>query len=102
MRERVTANVLHLARVGKPGNELPNVGQACLVLKGDAHCDVGQECLVTKQSAAWVHVSVQDKNGRQATKVKHTASLILLEDGLHVVQDAEGFVWVKQETSIDK
>jgi hypothetical protein len=40
-------NVLRLARVGKPGNELPNVGQACLVLKGDAHRDVGQECVVT-------------------------------------------------------
>jgi hypothetical protein len=29
--------------------------------------------------------------------VKHPASLMLLEDGLHVVQDARGFIWIKQD-----
>jgi hypothetical protein len=102
MRNRVTANILRISRVGKAGNELPSVGQVCLVLKGDEQRDVGQECVVTKQSAARVHVAFRDKNGRQATKIKHPASLILLEEGLHVVQDADGFVWVKRDTDVDE
>jgi hypothetical protein len=102
LRERVTASILRIVRVGKAGNELPRVGQTCLVVKGDEHKDVGQECVVTKQSAARVHISFRDRNGRQATKVKHPASLILLEDGLHVMQDAQGFVWVKREAREDE
>jgi hypothetical protein len=97
-QERVTVNIRRLVRIGKAGNELPEVGQVCLVLRGDERKDVGQECVVTKQSAARVHVSFRDANGRQATRLKHPASLVLLEDGLHLVQDARGCVWVKRET----
>jgi hypothetical protein len=53
--------------------------------------------VVVKQSAARVQVAFKDRNGRQATKLKHPASLVLLKDGLHVVQDAQGCVWVKQD-----
>jgi hypothetical protein len=99
VQEQVTTNIRRLIRVGKAGNELPDVGQVCLILRGDEKKDVGQECVVTKQSAARVHVSFRDKNGRQATKLKHPASLILLEDGLHLMQDARGCIWVRQETA---
>jgi hypothetical protein len=85
--------------VGKAGNELPDVGQVCLILRGDEKKDVGQECVVTKKSAARVLVSFRDKNSRQATKLKHPASLILLKDGLHLMQDARGCIWVKRETA---
>jgi hypothetical protein len=55
-----------------------------------------QELAVTKQSASRVHISFQDKNGRQVTKLKHPASLVLLEDALvHMVQDVNGFMWIK-------
>jgi hypothetical protein len=96
MRERMAANLRRLRRVGKAGNELPKVGQTCLVLRGDERKDIGQECVITKQSASRVHISFRDGNGRQATRVKHPASLVLLEDGLHVVQDERGFVWIKR------
>jgi hypothetical protein len=87
--------VWHLVRVGKAGNELPEVGQVCLVLQGDKCKDVGQECAIVKQSTARVQVAFKDKHGRQATKLKHPASLVLLKDGLHIVQDARCWVWVK-------
>jgi hypothetical protein len=99
IKERMLLNIRRLVRVGKAGNELPEVGQVCLVLRGDERKDVGQECVVTKQSAARVQISFRDKSGRQATKVKHPASLILLEDGLHVMQDAQGCVWIKRDES---
>jgi hypothetical protein len=102
IKERMLSNIRRLVRVGKAGNELPEVGQVCLVLRGDERKDVGQECVVTKQSAARVHISFRDKNGRQATKLKHPASLILLEDGLHVTQDAHGCVWIRREDNAEK
>jgi hypothetical protein len=84
----MAVSVRCLRRVGKAGNELPKVGQTCQ--------DIGQECVITKQSASRVHITFQDGNGRQAARVKHPASLVLREDGLHVVQDERGFVWIKR------
>jgi hypothetical protein len=85
--------------VGKAGNKLPAVGQACLVFKGDALKDAGQECVVTKQTTARVHVTFRTATGRQATKIKQPSSLILLENGLHVKQDAQGFVWIRRDST---
>jgi hypothetical protein len=51
--------------------------------------------VVTKQSASRVHILYQEWDGCQVTKAKQPVSLVLLEAGLHVVQDANGFVWVK-------
>jgi hypothetical protein len=95
MKEQMLISIRQLVRERKVGNELPEVGQVCLVLRGDERKDVGQECIVTKQSAARVQISFRDKSGHQATKLKHPASLILLEDGLHVMQDAQGCFWIK-------
>ncbi len=43
-------------RVGKAGNNLPELGQQCLVLRGEEKKDLGQEAVVTKLTAAghWV------------------------------------------------
>jgi hypothetical protein len=94
-QERLTANILRIVRVGRAGNELPGVGQTCLVVKGEEQKDLGQECVVSKVTASRVHVSFLDGNGWQATKLKHPSSLILLEEGLHVPQDARGCIWIK-------
>jgi hypothetical protein len=96
-RQRVSLGVQRLVRVRKAGNSLPEVGQGCLVLRGDELKDVGQEAIVTKQTAARVHIAYRDRNGRQATRVKHPSSLVLLEDGLHVCQDAHGCIWIKRD-----
>jgi hypothetical protein len=97
-QQRVAAGVLRLMRVGKAGNNLPERGQHCLVLRGEERKDLGQEAVVTKLTAARVHIAYHDANGQQATRVKHPASLVLLDDGLHVVQDPMGFVWIKLRT----
>ena len=89
-------SVRRLMRVGKAGNELPEVGQGCLVVRGDERLDIGQECIVTKRTSSRVHIAFRDGNGRQATRVKHPASLVLLADGLHILQDNKGFIWIKQ------
>jgi hypothetical protein len=45
-----------------------------------------------------VRVTYLDKNGQQACKMKHPGLLILLGDGVHVMQDDDGLVWVRQDT----
>jgi hypothetical protein len=79
---------------------LPELGQCCLVLQGKERKDLGQEVVVTKQTASRIHIAYLNANGRQATQMKHPALLVLLEEGLHVVQDTRGFVWVKQEDTV--
>ncbi len=91
------AGVQRLVRVNRLGKELPEVGQGCFVMRGDDKKDLGQEAVVTKQTASQVHITFRDGNRRQATRVKHPGSLVLLEDGLHVSQDASGFIWVKSD-----
>jgi purine nucleoside phosphorylase len=96
-RQRVELGVRRLVRVGRAGNMLPEVGQGCFVVRGKEANDMGQEAVITKRTASRVHIAYRDKNGRQATRLKHPGSLVLLEDGLHVSQDADGFVWIRRE-----
>jgi hypothetical protein len=99
-RQRVNWRIRQLVRVGRAGSQLPLVGQGCLVLRGDEQKDLGQEAVITKRTAARIQISYRDSTGRQATRLKHPSSLILLEDGLHVSQDANGSVWIKRETRV--
>jgi hypothetical protein len=96
-RQQVRAGVQRLVLVGRPGNEFPEVGQVCLVLRKNDKKDLGQEAVVTKRTASRVHITIRDDNGWQATRVKHPGSIILFEDGLHVSQDANGFIWVRND-----
>jgi hypothetical protein len=96
-RTRVTARVLRMTRIGKAGNELPAMGQVCLILRGVEGRDLGQQAVVTARTRARVRVAYQEQNGRQGSKLKHPSSLILLENGLEMAQDEQGFVWVKRE-----
>jgi hypothetical protein len=75
-QQRVAAGVQRLIRVGKAGNNLPERGQHCLVLRGEEKKDLGQEAVVTKLTASRVHRTYHDAN----------------DDGLHVVQDPMGLV----------
>jgi hypothetical protein len=73
-----------------------NWGRAVWFFKEKKERILGQEVVVTKQTASRVHISYRDASGRPATQMKHPSSMVLLEEGLHVVQDARGFVWVKR------
>jgi hypothetical protein len=70
-RQQVRARVQRLVLVGRPGNEFPEVGQVCLVLRKNDKKDLGQEAVVTKRTASRVHITIRDDNGWQATRVKH-------------------------------
>jgi hypothetical protein len=76
---RLAGRLRRLTRVGRAGSELPPVGQACLILHGVEG------------------VAYQERNGRRGEKLKHPNSLVLLEDGLEIAQDEQGFVWVQRE-----
>jgi hypothetical protein len=79
----------------RAGNELPPIGQRCLVLRGVEGQDLGQLAIVTMQTRARVHVAYLDLKGQQVSKLKVPNSLMLLEDGLEIIRDEDGFVWIR-------
>ena len=95
-KERLARGLQRLTRSRKAGNELPSVGQGCLVLRGVEGHDLGQPAIVTMQTKARVRILYIGADGRPASKLKQPSSLILVEDGLEMVQDEHGFVWVKR------
>ena len=94
---RMVSRLRNLTRVGKAGSELPQVGQVCLVLHGIEGRDLGQQAVVTSHTRARVQIAYRDQDGRQVEKLKHPNLLVLLEDGLGMAQDEQGFVWVRRE-----
>jgi hypothetical protein len=93
---RLSRGLQRLTRIQKAGNELPSVGQECLIMRGVDGQDLGQSAIVTLQTKARVRVTYVDANGRSTSKLKAPSSLILLENGLAVVRDEQGFVWVRR------
>jgi hypothetical protein len=85
-----------LTQSKKAGNELPPVGQRCLVLQGIEGHDLGQPAIISMQTRARVHVAYLDSKGRQVSQVKVPSSLMLLEDGLEIVRDEDGFIWIRR------
>jgi hypothetical protein len=84
-----------LTSTGVNGKRRPPVGRLCLILKGDAEKDLGRMCVVSRQTKCMVSVVWKEEtSGRTHEKLKHPESLIQLEDGLRVVQDADGMLWI--------
>jgi hypothetical protein len=84
-----------LTRTGVNGNKRPPVGRMCLILKGNAEQDVGQMGVVVRQTRSMVAVVWKDEvTGRTHEKLKQPESLVQLEDGLKVIQDADGMLWI--------
>jgi hypothetical protein len=89
------SRVRGLARTCQNGKRLPPVGRYCLIIKGDADKDFGKMCVVSRQTKCMVSVVWRDNDtGATREKMKHPESLIQLEDGLRVEQDADGMLWV--------
>ena len=83
--------------MGRPANELPGVGQMCLVVKGKAGDDEGQAAIVCRQTASRVEVKYLGPGGNAyKMKLKAPSSLILLEDGLAVKEEDDGSIWIKR------
>ena len=65
-------------------------------MKGIAGLDEGQLGIVTNRSRVMVDVTFAHPSGEGTqTKKKQPCSLVLLEPGLDLVQDAHGTVWVR-------
>jgi hypothetical protein len=92
-----------LTRTGVNGKKLPPVGRFCLILKGDADKDVGRMGMVTRQTKSMVSIVWKDElTGRVREKLKHPESLIQLEEGLRVEQDADGMLWVVRDREAEE
>jgi hypothetical protein len=98
-QSRLRRGVCSLLHMGPRGNVMPEVGARCLVVVGNARQDLGQMAQVTQRKTKMVEIQYRGtKNRRLEHKTKHPSSLIMLEDGLTVVQDDHGTVWVCRET----
>lgn len=92
-----------LTRTGVNGRKRPPVGRTCLILKGNAAQDLGRMCVVSRQTASMVEVVWKDeRTGRTHEKMKQPESLIQLEDGLELAQDADGMLWVRRRQDTDE
>ena len=85
-----------LTRTTVQGNVQPRIGQMCIIMTGIAGQDEGQMGVVTQHTKVMVEVTFAAKSGKGTiTKTKQARSLVLLEPGLVMVQDANGSVWVR-------
>jgi hypothetical protein len=91
---RLARALRQLTRSRKAGSQLPPIGQGCLNLRGIEGHDLGQAAVIITRTKAGVRVFFVDSNGRQVSDLKVPSSLMLMEDGLEVVQDMEGYGWI--------
>ena len=95
---RLARALRQLTQSRKAGSQLPPIGQGCLILRGVEGHDLGQAAVIVSQTTAGVRVAFVDSNGRQVSKLKVPSSLMPMEDGLEVVQDIDGYVWIRRST----
>ena len=94
-QERLRLSIRRLTRMETRGNRLPKVGTHCLVIVGNVTQDVGQMAEVTKVTVKMVEIKFRGSRNKQwEHKLKRPNSLIMLETGLTMVQDAHGTVWI--------
>jgi hypothetical protein len=84
-----------LTRFRPIGNAVPQLGQACLIVKGKAGKDEGQVGIVSDTTTAMVWVTyVQEKTGRRIACLKRPSSLVMLDPGVVAKQDKNGTLWI--------
>jgi hypothetical protein len=88
-----------VSQTGRNANRRPPVGRCCLVLRGDVDQDVGKMVMVVRQTGSMVTVRWKNElTGEPSSeKMKRPESLIQLEEGLVVAQDAHGMLWIQHE-----
>jgi hypothetical protein len=73
-----------------------------LILKGDIDKDLGRMGVVSRQTKSLLLIVwKEERTGRTRKKLKHPELLIQLEDGLKVVQDTEGMLWVVRDERLE-
>lgn len=83
----------------KIGSEsLPDVGQTCLIIKGEEEKGLGHMGIVLGCTQKRVTVGYRNsKNGKQEKRVKCASSLVLLGDGLEAFNDEYGRLWISKK-----
>jgi hypothetical protein len=86
----------HLFRARPRGNKQPEVGQFCLIIKGEIGNDEGQMGIISEQTAVMVRVTYMCKKKEGiATKLKRPSSLVMLDPSVTVVQEKDGTLWIR-------
>ena len=93
--QRLRKGFRHMAHMEPRGNSRPEIGMHCIIMVGTEQ-DRGQMAQVVDRKAQMVGVKFRAAtNRRMEYKVKRPSSLIMLESGLTMKQDAHGStVWV--------
>jgi hypothetical protein len=89
--------ILSLPRMSVRSEELPRIGEQCLVMKGKAGDDEGQVGVVTDRKRCMVEIAFQGPKGDIRRKLKRPGTLIFLKKGVTVKQDRNGTMWVQPE-----
>jgi L-fucose isomerase-like protein len=73
------------------------IGDHCVILVGKTGQDIGQQGLITEIKPVMVEVEYRDGRSRKmVVKNKRPSSLLMLEEGLEIVRDKKGTLWVRQ------
>ena len=68
-------------------------------MKGDVGGDEGQMAVITGTRKVMVKIAWLDQTSKKKLwKMKQPRSLIFLEEGLAVVQETDGSVWIRDQT----
>jgi hypothetical protein len=98
-RNRLREGFRRMRRLDPFCDGQPRVGEQCIIMVGKAGHDLGQVGRVTDVKAVMVEVAYRgpQENGQIVYKNKRPSSLIMLEDGLEVVQSADGIVRIQRQ-----
>jgi hypothetical protein len=100
-QSRMHRQIQRLPWMRPRGNVLPLVGQQCVIVNGDRGRDIGQMGVVTEVKAVMMEITFRHgRDGRMQKGLKRPGSVIMLEDGLELVQGQDGTVWVQRMSGI--
>jgi hypothetical protein len=83
---------------------VPQVGDQCVILIGSTRQDVGQQGQVTELMPVMMGVKYREGHGRNrmVVKSKRPSSVLMLEEGLAIVRDRKGNLWVRRSDTVEE
>lgn len=86
-----------IKRIKARDKPVVRIGDHCLILVGKTGRDIGQQGIVTELMPVMMGVEYRDgQNHKMVLKTKRPSSLLMLEEGLEIVRDKKGTLWVRQ------
>jgi hypothetical protein len=96
-RNRLRDGFRQLVRLEPYCDGQPRAGEYCIIMTGKAGQDLGQMGRVTDVKPVMVEVAYRGpEEGPIVYKNKRPSSLIMLEDGLEVIQTREGIIRIQR------